>query len=302
MSKINAAIDFEAKLDSEARQAFVDWPGMEITPETVVAQRAVAMFPSEISSEYSVEKLNTPGVEENPDVAIEVYHPKRVERKLPCVLYIHGGGYYMGNPMDQICAHYLEEMEAVFVVVDYRLAPENTYPAALNDCYSASLWIFHNAEKYDIDAGRVAVAGTSAGGGLVAALALYLRDRKAPQPCFQMINCPMLDDRLQDDSSVGIHDKRVWNSSSLKASWRMYLGDLFGEDVPVYAAAARAENLTSLPSTYIYTGELDPHSDSNIDYIARLTKAGVATEFHLYPGVFHGWMRMPLMPRYRIVW
>jgi acetyl esterase/lipase len=178
---------------------------------------------------------------------------------------------------------------AVVVSVDYRLAPEHPYPAGLHDCYAALTYLHAEAGALGVDPGRVAVVGASAGGGLSAATALLARDLGGPPLCFQMLEIPELDDRLDTPSMQAFVDSPVWNRPLAVISWRAYLGELSGaHDIPVYAAPARASDLSGLPPAYISTAENDPLRDEGIIYAMRLLQAGVSVELHQFPGTFHG--------------
>ena len=175
------------------------------------------------------------------------------------------------------------------VTLDYRLAPEHPYPAGLHDCYSALAYLAIHADELGVDPARIALNGTSAGGGLGAATALLARDRGGPALCFQMLHIPELDDRLETPSMQAFVDTPLWNRPLAVQSWRYYLSGLAeGEDVPAYAAPARATDLSGLPPAYISTAEQDPLRDEGIIYALRLLQAGVSVELHQFPGTFHG--------------
>jgi acetyl esterase/lipase len=144
-----------------------------------------------------------------------------------------------------------------------------------------------NADKLGVDKACIAVTGASAGGGLTAALTRLARDRGGPAVKFQAPLCPMLDDRNVTPSSLEFTDKRLWSRAKNLFGWEMYLGDLYGKDVPAYAAASRAADYSGLPPTYTYVGELDMFRDETTDYVTRLMQAGVPTEYHIYAGCFH---------------
>lgn len=228
------------------------------------------------------------------ELLVKVYEPKeRTKSKLPVVLWIHGGGYVLGHPDgdDPLCERIVIRAESVVVSVDYRLAPEHPYPAAINDCYSALEWIVNNCEELGIDVNKIAIAGASAGGGLTAALALLARDRGEINIAFQMPLYPMIDDRNTTASSYEINEEnmpRAWNRENNIAAWKMYLGSEASKEVSPYAAPAREKELAGLPPTYTCVGDLDPFRDETIDYVKRLASAGVPVEFHLYPGCYHG--------------
>ena len=143
------------------------------------------------------------------------------------------------------------------------------------------------AGSHGLDANRIGIGGISAGGGLTAATTLLARDRGQVQVAFSLALCAQLDDRHITTSSTSIHDLRVWNTQTSKSAWGAYLRDV-GDDVPPYAAPARATDLSGLPPTFLLVGELDPFRDENIEYARRLIESGVPTELHVYPGAYHG--------------
>ena len=204
---------------------------------------------------------------------------------------IHGGGFVIGSVETEHggAAQMAISTGAVVVSVDYRLAPEHPYPAALHDCYAALTFLHDQADALGVDPDRVAVAGTSAGGGLAAATALFARDRGGPALCFQLLHIPELDDRLETGSMQAFVDSPMWNRPLAVQSWQAYLGPRYGAaDVPAYAAPARAADLSGLPPAYISTAEHDPLRDEGITYAQRLLQAGVSVELHQFPGTFHG--------------
>lgn len=234
-----------------------------------------------------------PGWEGDPEVAVRVYWPEEAAAGalVPGILQIHGGGFIVGSIDTENLgsAMLAAEVRAVVVSVEYRLAPEDPYPAAVHDCYAALRWLHGEAGALGVDAERIAVLGASAGGGLAAATALLARDLGGPPLCFQMLHIPELDDRLETPSMQAFVDSPVWNRPLAEQSWRAYLGELSGrDDVPAYAAPARATDLRGLPPAYVSTAENDPLRDEGLLYGMRLLQAGVSVELHQYPGTFHG--------------
>jgi acetyl esterase len=240
-----------------------------------------------------IEDRLVPGHEGDPDVPVRVYRPKgpAAGTPVPGVVMIHGGGFVIGSVEAEHggAAQMAIDTGAVVVSVDYRLAPENPYPAGLHDCYAALAHLHDKAAALGVDPDLVALAGTSAGGGLAAATALLARDRGGPPVCFQLLHIPELDDRLQTGSMQAFVDSPMWNRPLAVQSWRAYLGPLYGtDDVPAYAAPARATDLSGLPPAYISTAESDPLRDEGITYALRLLQAGISVELHQFPGTFHG--------------
>lgn len=225
-------------------------------------------------------------------LTVRLYAPIDRADPVPGLLYIHGGGFVLGNLESEHANATViaRALGIVIVSVDYRLAPEHPYPAGLHDCESAFTWCIDNATTLGVDPARLAVFGQSAGGGLAAALCLLRRDRGGPQPCFQFLGVPELDDRLQTPSMRAFTDTPMWNRTKAELSWRYYLGDLApgGVDVPAHAAPARAEDLRALPPACVTVMEFDPLRDEGIAYAQALLHAGVQTELHCYPGTFHG--------------
>jgi acetyl esterase len=242
-----------------------------------------------------IEDRMVPGHEDDPDVSVRVYRPKAraAGTRGPGVVMIHGGGFVIGSvELEHAGAAQMAiSTGAVVVSVDYRLAPEHPYPAGLHDCFAALAHLHDEADALGVDRARVALAGTSAGGGLAAATALLARDRGGPAVCFQLLHIPELDDRLQTASMQSFVDSPMWNRPLAVQSWQAYLGPLYGAaDVPAYAAPARATDLSRLPPAYISTAENDPLRDEGIVYAQRLLQAGVSVELHQFPGTFHGSM------------
>ena len=254
------------------------------------SRREVAGFATFVPLETVViEDRMIPGVDGEPDVPVVIVTP--IERRaelIPGILYIHGGGYTCGSAKENSIQVYADQINCVVVSVEYRRAPESVFPAALNDCYSALVWFHENAEQLGVDSSRIAVTGSSAGGGLTAALALYARDKKGPPIFLQAPLCPMIDDRCVTESSKNITDSRVFDRQKTVDGWRAYLGDIDAEP-SMYAAPSRATDLSGLPPMYISTGEMDVFLDETLEYVALAAKSGVPVELHIYRGCYHGW-------------
>jgi acetyl esterase len=273
-------------------------PKMDLV-DPVAARRAFEAMLAGISFDIpgietlDIEDRMVPGHEDDPDVPVRVYRPqgRAAGARGPGVLMIHGGGFVIGSVEVEHAgaAQMAISTGAVVVSVDYRLAPEHPYPAGLHDCYAALTHLHDEADALGVDRGRVALAGTSAGGGLAAATALLARDRGGPAVCFQLLHIPELDDRLQTGSMQAFVDSPLWNRPLAVQSWQAYLGPLYGAaDVPAYAAPARAADLSGLPPAYVSTAENDPLRDEGITYAQRMLQAGVSVELHQFPGTFHG--------------
>jgi acetyl esterase/lipase len=225
------------------------------------------------------------------EIGILIHSPTSPGPARPAVLHIHGGGYIIGSAKMSMASNLKKAIEAdcVVVSVDYRLAPETTHPGPVEDCYEALKWLHENAPSLGIDAARIAVEGESAGAGLAAALALLARDRGEIALIHQHLIYPMLDDRTCIAETPPYAGEFVWTPKSNFFGWSSLLGRTPGEDgISCYAAAARAEDLSGLPSTFIAVGALDLFAGEDIEYARRLLLAGVPTELHVYPGAYHG--------------
>ncbi|HET6859401.1 MAG TPA: alpha/beta hydrolase [Streptomyces sp.] len=223
-------------------------------------------------------------------IPVRVHRP-RSDAVLPVVAYFHGGGWAVGSidSFDSVARRLAAASGAAVVSVGYRLAPEHPFPAPVEDCYAALTWMGARTAELGIDPARIGVAGSSAGGGLAAAVALMARDRGGPQLCVQYLNIPELDDRLDTPSMLAYDDTPIWNRPNALFSWTSYLGaEPGGADVSAYAAPARADDLSGLPRALVVTCQFDPLRDEGLTYAQRLMQAGVNTELHHYPGTFHG--------------
>ncbi|MFC9692978.1 alpha/beta hydrolase [Kribbella sp. NPDC056951] len=224
------------------------------------------------------------------DIRAKVYTPTGLDGLRPGFVYIHGGGFVMGDieMMEQGAVDIAAGAGAVVVSPDYRLAPEHPFPAGLEDCYATLEWLAANAKELGIDPDRIAVGGGSAGGGLSAGVALLARDRSGPAICFQVLEIPELDDRLETESMREFVDTPLWNRPAAEYSWKYYLSGTPETLGLQYAAPSRAEDLSGLPPAYVSVCEFDPLRDEGIIYAQRLLQAGVSTELHHYRGTFHG--------------
>ena len=242
-------------------------------------------------SDPSIEEaeISIPGPPNAPNVKIRIYTPDNLQRPAPAYINFHGGGFIFGD-LDSEHARTLaisKSCQAIAITVDYRLAPEHPYPAAINDCYASLLWLVDNAKHIGIDTSRIVVGGGSAGGNLAASVALMARDKHGPSICYQMLIYPALDDQANTQSMLDGEDTYVITSQNILDMWNYYLGH-DRSNVSCYASPSRAPDLADLPPAYIMTCEHDPLRDEAITYAMRLMNAGVPVELHNYPGTVHG--------------
>lgn len=264
-------------------------------PGDVAGNRArmaamTAQMPSPDLTGVSVTEHRVAGPSGSPEVPLRVYRPDRV--LAPAGVYdVHGGAFTLGDLETDhpACVNLARDLGVVVVSVAYRLAPETPYPGPLDDVYTGLVWFAEHAPELGVDADRIAVHGSSAGGGLSAGLALLARDRGGPSIAFQYLAAPELDDRLDSVSMTDYTDTPLFNRPNAIASWEAYLGPGVpgSPDVPAYAAPARATDLTGLPPAYVSVMHFDPLRDEGIAYAQSLLAAGVTVELHLFPNTFH---------------
>ena len=267
------------------------FPSLELTNATLPAIRvqAEAMAAEADADAAGVirETVTIPGLYEEPEVKCLLYRKAGAPPLVPGFVQIHGGGMVLNSARSSdvrnvsICA----ALGVTVISVDYRLAPENPYPAALNDCFAALRWTHQHADKLGIDVSRIAVGGDSAGGGLAASVCQKARGTDF-KVAFQHLVYPMLDDRTTLpgkplDPNLG---EFVWRPEHNRFGWSAYIGTAD----PNEAVPARAESLAGLPPTWIAVGNLDLFLDEDIAYARRLMRAGIQTELQIYPGAFHG--------------
>ncbi|MER6178609.1 alpha/beta hydrolase [Streptosporangium sp. NPDC001681] len=264
--------------------------GFNAIPDIVQRRAAVAgmMGALEVPENPNVTKEDrtVPGPDGEPDITVRIYRPVNVSGTLPGIYYIHGGGMILGNVAGEDAAATMicDQVGAVVVSVEYRLAPEHPHPAPVEDCYAGLVWTAKNAGELGIDPERLAIYGASAGGGLTIGTALLARDRGGPALSFMMPIYPMVDDRNETPSSHEITDIGIWDRAGNIEAWNWYLG---GKEADRYAAPARAEDLSGLPPAFIDVGTVDLFRDEDIAFAQRLMQAGVPTELRVTPGSYH---------------
>lgn len=236
----------------------------------------------------SIQEVSAPSYD-GAGIPLVIYRP---DRPLPgsVMVYLHGGGMIDGgrSMYEPYCMDYVAATGIPMVFPEYRLAPEYPDPTPVEDCLAAVRWTAAHLAALGADADRIIVVGDSAGGGLAAGVALLARDRGGPNLAAQLLVYPMLDDRTVG-RGMSVDENQIWTYDDNVTGWHALLGDRYGtDDVPIYAAPARAQDLTGLPRTYIDIGTIDIFRDEAIDYAARLWRAGVSAELHVYPGAPHG--------------
>ncbi|KAI1456050.1 hypothetical protein F4805DRAFT_249309 [Annulohypoxylon moriforme] len=270
------------------------------------AMRSIPPEPSIIRTKYTCVSHDGAEIEIERHATAEQMAPQ--ETPQPAVLFFHGGGMVVGSIelFARSTSARVAESGVQFFAVEYRLAPEYPDPTPVEDCYAAVKWLSAHGAELGVDSSRLAVMGDSAGGGLAAGTSLLARDRGLEPPIKkQILVYPMLDDRSTNAPSAAALDEFVYFPlHTSRVCWEAYLGkERAGKDdadVSPYAAPGRATNLRGLPSTYIDVGGLDLFSEECALFAARLVAASVQVEFHLFPGLTHGFEGATEVPNVKL--
>jgi len=225
-------------------------------------------------------------------IAIRLYYPLG-DPPFAVLVFFHGGGWVIGD-LDThhgVCHALAKTSGCLVVAVDYRLAPEHRYPAAVEDAYAAVTWVAENSAGIQADPNRLAVGGDSAGGHLAAVVALMARDLKGPRIDLQILIYPITDYNFNTPSYIENKEGYMLTRDLMKWFWNHFIEDQSQANDP-YVAPLRAENLSDLPPALIITAEYDPLRDEGEAYVKRLQKAGVKVTLSRYPGMIHAFIRM----------
>ncbi len=227
------------------------------------------------------------------DLPIRIYTPRKSAAALPAVVYLHGGGFVIGSitTHDRLCRLLSVRGDAIVVSVDYRLAPEHPFPAAPEDAAAAFAWVHAHAGELGIDAGRIAVAGDSAGGNLAAAVCQMMRGRGGPKPCFQLLIYPALDMSRSCESHRTLGRGYFLTESLMDWFHANYLTDIAQRKDPRCSPIVTRE-LSGLPPAHVVTAGFDPLRDEGEAYADALRAAGVPTTSRCYNTLIHGFAGM----------
>ena len=226
-------------------------------------------------------------------IPIRVYRPPTdSEATLPVVVFLHGGGWSVGDldTYDGDARNHAVGAGAVVVSVDYRLAPEHPYPAAVEDAWAATQWVATHAGELGADPDRLALAGDSAGGNLAAVVAQLARDAGGPPIRYQLLWYPATTWDTSLPSFTENANAPLLGNSAIKGFSRWYVGDLDLSDMPATLAPARAKYLAGLPRAYIAVAGYDPLRDDGARYAELLSAAGVTVELHNAETLTHGYL------------
>jgi acetyl esterase len=225
-------------------------------------------------------------------IPVRIYVPQG-NRPMPGLVFFHGGGWARGSLQthDPLCRSLANAGACIVVSVDYRMAPEHTFPAAIDDAVAATRWVAQNAQQLGIDSRHLAVGGDSAGGNLAAAVALVLRDEGGPALVHQLLFYPVTDYNFDTASYVDNAEGYMLTREAMRFYWRIYLRDQSDAD-DQRASPLRAKDFSNLPPALVITAELDPLRDEGHAYADRLHAAGTPVVYREYPGMVHGFATM----------
>jgi acetyl esterase/lipase len=274
--KVLEAVPFQLTTDGgveASRQRFRDLPRRPVHPDVLTEDRLI----------------------DGPagSIPIRIYRPPTDgEGPLPVVVFLHGGGWSVGDldTYDGVARNHAVGAGAVVVSVDYRLAPEHPFPAAVEDAWAATQWVAAHAGELGVDGDRLAIAGDSAGGTLTAVVAQLARDAGGPPIRFQLMWYPATTWDTSLPSFTENADAPLLDGSAVRGFSRWYVGDLDLSDMPATLAPARAKDLTGLPPAYIAVAGHDPLRDDGARYAELLSAAGVPVELHNAETLIHGYL------------
>lgn len=219
-----------------------------------------------------------------------IYKPENLPPDAPCLIYLHGGGFFLrGSFMSRKAAiYYARHLPCVVIYVDYSLSLTHPFPTALEEAYIALCWANEHASELGIDAAKIGIGGESAGGALSATVCQMTRDRNGPNICCQLLIYPVLDDKMETESMREMVDTPLWNRVTNQVMWDYYLKGVKTENVP-YISAMRASSFKNLAPAYIETAEFDPLRDEGKIYAQKLEKEGVKVELNETKRTIHGY-------------
>ncbi|MBA3530245.1 MAG: alpha/beta hydrolase [Propionibacteriaceae bacterium] len=226
------------------------------------------------------------------EISVRIYRPRRRAAgagRLPVHLFMHGGSFWLGSvaEYEPLCRWYAGSVGCVVVSVEYRLAPEFPYPAGVEDCYAALVWVAQTADELGVDPDRLSIGGVSAGGTLAAAIALLARDRSGPRIILQALEIPATDLTMSQPSIEEFAVGYSMTRASLIEAYGFYLPEP-ATAREAYASPLLAADLTDLPPAFVLTCECDPLRDEGEAYARRLRESGGAATVHRVGGHVHG--------------
>jgi len=275
-------------IDMMAQIPMPPWP--EVDPVAYRALTEAGRFPTPDLPLAEIADTTVPGPAGQ--IPVRIYRVS-LEPNQPGIVYFHGGGFVIGSleSHDGTCRRLAHGAECTVVSVDYRLAPEARFPAAVDDSYAATVWVADHAKDLKIDPSRLAVAGDSAGGNLAAVVAILARDRGGPKLCHQLLTYPVTDLAFKSDSYITNGQGYFLTQEMMAWFGLQYLPPGHDAEDPL-ASPLYTADLSGLPPATVITAEYDPLRDEGEAYARRLAEAGIPTELVRYDGVIHGFFSM----------
>jgi acetyl esterase len=266
--------------------------------ETLSPEQARAIFTmpqGEVEPVGKVEDRTIPGPAS--EIPVRVYYPKEIQDRCPALVFYHGGGWVVGNieTHDNICRALTNIANCVTISVDYRLAPEHKFPAAVDDSYAAVQYVYDHAEEFQADRKRIAIGGDSAGGNLAAVVAHLAKEKKAPEICFQLLIYPSTNMGGEPTASMVENAEGYFLEKGTMEWFRdCYINGEEDKLNPLVSPSLN-EDFTGLPPALVITAEYDPLRDEGEDYAKKLAAAGVEVELVRYDGTIHGFVSMAVI-------
>jgi acetyl esterase len=276
-----------AMLDQAAAAGIPPYHQLPVETCRQLFSRSFAAIPPSQQKIHGSRDVSIPGP--GGPLPLRIYHPEGAG-PFPALVYFHGGGWVVGDldAFDSLCRELCGMVGCVVVSVDYRLAPEHKFPAAIDDCLAATRWVAAHAAELGVDPQRVAVGGDSAGGNLAAVTALRVRDEGGPALCAQLLIYPATDHADKTSGSM-VDNARGYGLTHADMLWFAghYVRSAADVDNP-HVNPMRAPSLARLPPALVITAEYDPLRDEGEAFAGALRRAGVPTQLTRYDGANHG--------------
>lgn len=295
---MSKTLDPQAKalMEIVARAAAPAFHTLDVVKARDETRKLFAYFSPPAPPVASVREVAIPG--DDTVIAARLYRPQGSTEAmmLPLLVFFHGGGWTVGDldGYDPLCRTLANDASCAVLSVDYRLAPEHPFPAAVDDAYTATLWASEHAHELGIDAARIAVAGDSAGGNLAAVTAILARDRGAPPLVFQLLIYPATDQSTERPSSRQFGRGYLLDLESIRYFQNKYLRHAHDYE-DWRASPLRRDDLTGLVPALVITAGFDPLLDDCVAYVQHLRTAGVEVDYHCFEGMVHGFLTLGKM-------
>jgi len=257
----------------------------------ILYDQASELVKGELTEVHAIEKISIPGPEL--EIPTLLYRPN-AESELPILVYFHGGGYVIGSlaSHDCVCRAICKEAQCIVISVDYRLAPEHKYPAAIDDAWAATQWVAANAKSVGGDENRIAIGGDSAGGNLAAVVCLRAKTASAPPLLFQLLIYPATEMNCIFPSHEEFGKGYRLTNDLIDWFYTHYFSPQ--DDLGHWQASPlNADNHCDLPPAFVLSAGFDPLQDENTAYVGKLKKAGVVVKHSHYETMMHGFITMP---------